>query len=258
MAAFLSYLNLVDAGTITAGSESSTLPRTNLADKRVSKPWRALSTSTFFGVDFGSALSVRVLGLFGCNIGAADTVRHRLSAVALGNSELLDTGAVASGVQVGYEGSVYLLTAAVSARYWRCDISAPSRSSIGTFDIGRAWAGSVFAPTIGFAVEWDESWNDLSESPRAHRSGVRFNDEGAQYRSMNCIFEDLSDAERLQALAIDQAVGKQDQVLFIPDSTATLHTSAIMGRMPQIYPAQQRDDVYPPRFTKQYAFEQDL
>jgi hypothetical protein len=258
VASLLSYINLVDTGTVTAASESSTLPSTNLKDKRVSKPWRALATTTSVSCDFGSAVAVRVVAMLGCNLSSTDTWRIRLSAVSAGAGELLDTGAIASGVQAGYEQAVYLLAASVNARYLKIDIVATSRASIGTFDVGRLWAGSVWAPTIGIVIPWDEGWVDLSEAPRARRSGVRFNDEGAQYRTMNVSFEDLSDAERLTALAIDQAVGKQDQVLFIPDSTAALATSAIMGRMPSIYPSQQRDDVYPARFAKQFAFEQDL
>jgi hypothetical protein len=257
MASMLGYTNRVDAGTLTAGDTTANLPIINLTNIRLRKVWRSgTSISTWFGVDFGAAYSIRLLGVFGLNFfGASDTIRHRLSAVALGNSELLDV-TLTGNVTEGFNQSVRVLAAAVSARYWRCDINAVSRTT--NFDVGRAWASNVFAPAVGINLGHGEGWVDTSTVERSARSGGVFPDAGAVYRVRDFEFDSLTDAERVSALDLDRTVGRRGQVLFVPDDAGTPSTEAILGRLTDTTRVRQPTDASPARFSKSYEIEQDL
>jgi hypothetical protein len=82
-------------------------------------------------------------------------LRHRwrrLSAVAAGNGELLDTTAVVGGWVTGVGGHSYVPGAAANPRWWKFDLGAPSL--VGTpigCDLGRAWVGRGFRPTRNFS-----------------------------------------------------------------------------------------------------------
>lgn len=264
MAALFSWINRVDTSgaVISTDSEVSTLPVANITDRRVQKVWRTnAATTAYFGVDFGSALTVQALGVFGATLGATDTIRHRLSAVALGNGELLDTTAIACNADSAYLQSLYVLAASVTPRYWRCDIVATSRATQGYFDLGRAWAGPMWSPAINFSLGWSSGWVDPSAVERSMRSGAVFVDEGAIYRREAIQFDNLSEADRTQALELDRAAGRRGQVYYIPNYTAAVTTtgatSAILGRMTDTAPLSNPTDQYPARYTKTYILETD-
>lgn len=259
MQPMFSHIDRVLDGALSASSEAATLPATNLADKRIGKVWRSLVTTASFDVDFLSAYSIRALGIFGATLSSTDTVRHRLSAVSVGAGELLDTGAIACGVIADYNQHLHILAAAVTARYWRCDIVATSRAAEGYFDVGRAWAGSVWAPERGFTLGWQDGWRDTSRVTRAMRSGAVFTDVGVMYREMRVSFDMLSEADRTAAKALDAYAGRNGQILFIPDAdSANINIEAILGRMKDTSPISQPSDAFPAVYSKSYDIEQDL
>lgn len=258
MSALFSSGNQFDVASLITDSAASNLPVANLADRKVQKVWRALATTAYFGADFGSLNPIRELGLFGCTLASTDTIRHRLSATAMGNGELLDTTAVACDVQDGYWQHLHILAAAVSARYWRCDIVATSRAAEGYFDIGRAWAGDVWEPAINFSLDWHEQWVDSSIVEKSPRSGAVFVDEGVIYRRMGVQFDAFAEADRVEALYLDRVAGKRSQILFVPNSAGDPETEAILGRMIDTTPVRNPTDSWPARYSKQYDIEQDL
>jgi hypothetical protein len=259
MSALFSWVDRLEGATVSTDSELSTLPASNIKDRRVQKVWRTDGdTTAYFGVDFGSAVSVGVLGIFGATISSTDTVRHRLSAVALGNGELLDTTAVASTTDPNYLQQIYILSAEVNARYWRCDIVASSRSSEGYFEVGRAWAGPAWTPSINFSLGWSAGWVDTSAVEKSPRSGAVFVDEGVVFRRMGVTFDSLAESDRTQALELDRAAGRRGQILFVPDTSGDPETEAILGRMIDTSPVSQPTEAWPARYSKAYQIEQDL
>lgn len=259
MSALFSWVNSADTATLTVGDQVSSLPVANILDRKVQKVWRSgTSTSTYVGVDLGSAVSLGIIGLFGCTLSATDTVRIRLSNVAVGSSELLDTGALACGNAAGYEQYVYIPTNAISARYMRIDIAAASRASYGYFDIGRLWAGVAWTPTINYSLGFNEQWKDDSEQVKSPRSGAVFVDQRPVYRAMNIAFDWLSVADRLQALALDRVAGKRGQILFVPQTDGDLTTGPLLGRMVDTTPVKTEMNTSPAIYGKTYSLEQDL
>lgn len=260
MTSAFSWVNHVDrsGASFTAGDQSPGLPVTNLADRIIQKVFRSGSSySTNFTIDFGASVSVRLLGLFGCTLTAGtDTVRHRLSNVSSGAGEAYDSGVVDCGVDQNYGVNAALINADVTARYWRCDVVANSRSSNFSFDIGRAWAGQVWVPGIGFSVGWGQGFVDTTDVTRARHSGVTFPSEGSVYRKLDFTFDNLLAADRDQALTLDRVAGKRSQIVFLPSTTDM--TTPLIGRMAELSQVMQPTSAVPARFSKRYTIEQDL
>lgn len=249
----LSWTNRVDGATFVTDSQTATLPASNLADPIHERVWRTSgATDAYVEIDFGASYDIRVLCLAGLDISATDTIRHRLSNVSAGAGELLDTGAVASGVAEGYGIAPHILSAAVTARYWRIDISAPSRAANGFFSVGRAWADEGFQPTKNISFGLSETWLDSSEVSQATRSGVQFVDNLVQRRGTAFSLGFLTEAEAKDDLReMQRLVGVRNQIFFIPDPDSTrAETEAIIGRMTSVSPI-----LYPSFEVRSKAFQ---
>jgi hypothetical protein len=213
-------VNAVDTATvITSDSESATLPASNLMSSRYGRIWRtSAATTAYFRATFAAATSVDVLALSGCTLSSTDTVRHRLYS-SDGTTVLYDSGVIACGVLPGYALHVTVLSASYSATYWRCDVVATSRASLGYFDIARAWAGPVWTPSIGISVPWDEGWEDDADVVRAKRSGGRFVGDGTP----------ISDSELRPQLAhgSGQTAGQRDGPCRWPTNPDTAHSGVV-------------------------------
>lgn len=229
---WMSWFNWLDAGLaqITADAEAGELVAENLRERQGYKVWRTDgleegSTDAGFTVDFGAVREVGCLALVFprdndpnlydqvADFAATDTVRHRLSAVAAGDGELYDSTAIASGVLQGYGYHVVRLGAAVNARYWRCDLDAISRADLGFVDVARAWAGPVFAPSIGFSFGDAYGWNSDSAVSRASRGLAEFADNIEPVRIWTMAMDGLSDAEREELLEFERRVTTGAQFL---------------------------------------------
>lgn len=255
--ALLSWINWLDrAGvSITASSEAGSLRATRLADGQVRRRWRAATTTPQLDVDLGTGREVGVLALaqpddaggvdanseaLGRMIGT-DTVRHRLDLTTAGAGALLDTGAVAGGWEAGYGLHLRMLSAAVTARYWRCDLSAPSLTSLGFLDLGRAWIGPAWRPARGnIAYGWgwtDEDGGTVATSPR---SGLEFVDRGPRRRVLTFAFRSLTAADaRGPMRELQRIAGSTGQVLFSLDPDAGRTAETIIGRLVQVPPITQ-------------------
>lgn len=254
-----SWVNAIDGASLAAGDQVVTLPVANLADPKIQKLWRSgTSTATFFTADLRSAISLGVIGLFGCNLSSTDTVRIRLSNVAVGSSELLDTTALASGIADGYGQYVYVPAAAISARYLRVDINAPSRASYGNFDIGRAWAGPVWNPAVNFSLGWGEDFEDPSVVTESPRSGAAFVDTQAKRRVMALGYDFLSPADKDSAMDLARQAGRSGQLLFVPDTAGSLAKGPLLGRKSEDSKVLQSFNSYPAIYAKSFTLRQDL
>lgn len=251
-----SWVNHVDSSALSTPAQAATLPVTNLAEPIAGKVWRSLgSTNNYFDCDFGAAKPVQILALAGLNIGAADTVRHQLSAVSAGSAELYDSGAI-TGVNPNYDYLFTLLTAAVNARYWRCSINAASLAAQGYFDVGRAWAGPIWQPASNFSYGWGETWADDSRVTSSQKSGADYIDHGPRRRIIDVSFARFSAADQAQAKELDRVAGINGQVLFIPNpDSANRNTEGLIGRMTSVTPILQPNfSIY----SKNYSIRQSL
>lgn len=210
----ISYTNHLDASGVilTTDSELASQPVANLTDPVVQRRWQTEAGTASLQVDFGTNVSIGFLGLFGVSLGAADTVRHRLSTVSMGAGDALDTTALASGVVAGYEQYPFVLPSDVSARYWQCDIAAAA-----AFYIGRAWAGPTWRFAINYSLGAAEDEVDASTVTIAERSGVAYIDIGPQFRTAGISLEFMTADDRAEARAMVKAVGRRGQLVYVPD-----------------------------------------
>jgi hypothetical protein len=238
---------------MSAGSEAGNLRAYLLADSILQKPWRSLTTSTYFLSIFAEPSPIDLLGLFGTNIGPTDQVRHRLYDES--NAVLLDVTADA-GVASGFGMHIYRLASTVVASRWRCDIAATSRSSFGTFDIGRAWAGPLWKPSRGISPGWTNGLVDKTEKSRGRYSGAVFVGKGPQYRSADFALDWMSEADSDTAKKMVRDVGVRSQVFFAPFDE-NLTTLAILGKFTAISAVTERNS-FPKTASQKFTIEQDL
>lgn len=234
----LSWTNYVfdAAAALSASSEVTGLGAANLANPIVQVVHRAAATSFYGRCDFGSVRPVGVLALLFPRtlpmLAATDTIRHLLSAVAPGGSELLDTGAVASGVVDGYGYHLYVPAAPISARYWQWTVSAPSLAARAAVDTGVAWAGALWQPARNFGYGWSRGWGDGSRIDETPKAGAEYVDAGPRRRAVDLNFGALSDDESDTLEDMLRLAGLASPVLFLPDPTAAkLPRRALYGRL---------------------------
>lgn len=234
----LSWTNHVfdAAASLSASSEVTGLGASNLANPIVQITHRAGSTAFYGRCDFGSVREVGVLALLFPRalpmIAAADTIRHKLSALAAGGDELLDTGAVASGVVAGYGYHLYVPSAPISARYWEWTVSAPSLASRGAVDTGVAWAGPLWQPARNFGYGWSRNWGDGSRVDVTPKAGAEYIDAGPRQRVVDLNFGFLTDDESDEIEEMLRLAGLAQPVLLLPDPTSPkLARRALYGRL---------------------------
>lgn len=154
-----------DAATLTADSEVSTLPATNLQGIQPKKKWRTTSLTPYLDIDFGTAgCAANGFALIGHNLTSAATIRVRGKATfPVTSSPTVDTTAVSAWPATGKPSDTYwpqylswLSWVNVTAlRYWRIDIS-DSGNTDGYLQAGRLMLGPYWQPTTNF---------DLSGTP---------------------------------------------------------------------------------------------
>ncbi len=228
----LAWINHIDTAVLTTDSQVATLPLANVADPHLATKWRTTTTTAFMAADWGAVQEIGVVGLFGSNFTAAATWRIRLSAVAAGAGELLDTGVVAAGVAAGYGQAVHVLAAAVNARYLRIDLADSGLAALGYFQIGAAWAGRLWTPERNFRYGAAPGWRDPSVKTLS-RGGQAYVDLRDRIRAIEFELPALTEAELLDAaFEIDRVAGVGGNILFVPDpGAATQNRRAILGTL---------------------------
>jgi hypothetical protein len=235
--AILGYANAIDsAASLTASSYVPSLPVNNVQDPNLKKIWRTNGvTSATFQADFGQAMPVGIVALFGVNLSASATIDIKLSNVALGGNELFELGVSPANVDPNYRQSITLLPSAaapapISARYLEIDLADPS-PLIGTvsfftaqgiapptpyLDIGRIAALNLFQPQHNFAYGSGFYWIDPSVMQRSKGSTL-YVDALPKYRHWEFVLPRVAPSEGATVAQIRQLVGATTDLLFIPD-----------------------------------------
>ncbi len=237
MVALLSWVNHVDdAATILSASDSEgDLSISNVADSIIGRRWRATATS-WGQADFGSNKTIDIVCLVyprDSTVPTSGTIQHQFDASGgtPGAGAAHDSGAIAHDVSDGYGYHVYKPSAAITARYWRFTFStAPT-----AVNIGRAWAGEIFQPTLDIAFGIGDEWEDLSRVSAAARSGAEYVDERSRRRLFTFALNALSTAERDSIREMGRLVGTSKQLLFVKDPAAPTKETVI-GRFAQTTP----------------------
>ncbi len=234
----LAWINRVDAAVLTASSEVSSLPVADLQSEHLSDIWRtSAAPPAWLGADFGAAVEIGVVGIFGTNLTPTATWRIRLSNVALGNGEVLDTGTIGAGVKAGYRQALHVPAAPLTARYARLDLDDAGLAGL-YVQAGRLWAGPLWRPARNFRYGAAPGRTDPSARTPS-KGGQIWTDVRAQARAQEFELAALSEAELLDGpLEADRLAGIVKAVLFVPDpAAAEIGRRAVLGLIEDLTPA---------------------
>lgn len=184
-----------DASTLTASSEISTLPGSNVQTPHVSQQWQTaagVKAATLL-LDLGSSLSCAALALLGTNFTAAATWRLRGSdSDPTGvTGEKYDSGTISAGAKAGY-GGCYLSFTAAAARYWLLNVADATVAD--NLEVGRLFLGPKWTPTQAQGFGWSVTPNDPSQISKSY-GGQKYADERPQTRTVRFTLEFMNEAE---------------------------------------------------------------
>ena len=215
--AALSYINRIETATLSASSDVASMPVTNLATAHRAEKWRSgTGNAVFIDADFGAALEIGVIGIFGSNLTATGQWRLRLSATGIGTGELLDTGLVAAGVVPGYGQALHFPATPIAARWLRVDLSDAAIAAMadGYHEAGILWAGPAFRPERNFDFDAADGWIDPSERSEA-RGGQLYVDLRDKKRIDGFRLSWLTETEKFeQIMELDRLRGVSGNLLW--------------------------------------------
>ena len=229
----IAWDNKADAAAVTAGSEVTTLPGSNVKTQHLSQKWNTVAgvKSSYLLFDMLSAVACALLAVLGTNLTSAATMRLRASntdstAVA---GDLLDTGTIAAGVKTGY-GAIYKSFNSVTARYWRLDLTDASLPD--NLQVGRVFLGPSWSHTDKLTYGWSVTPVDASVIDESY-GGQEYADQRPQRRQLDFTLDWGTEANMYgNAFAMARANGIVLDAVALQDiNSAYLSEQAVWGRV---------------------------
>lgn len=247
----------VSAATVSGGSWQASLPVTNVADRRITRPARstdATAANTKIDIDCGSAKSMRAFALINHNLQSTAQWRIKASLTALGSTDVLDTGALnilqmsLSPDVLAWEDSgwwegigdgwlrnmhpvIYVHTSQISARYVRIEITDTSNSD-GYVQIGRAIISPMLVPATNDDLGRGCGFLDFNAFD-VGEAGAEFARLGRKAKRETVSLSWLTEEEARFLRGISRQRGTDDDVLYVPDvgSASAQQEYGFLGRI---------------------------
>lgn len=219
--------------TFSSGSWKTTLPLTNLADRRLSRVARstdATTGSTTFDVDLGVARAIGLLALPKHNLSTAATVRWRGSTVSNFASLVYDSGHVTAwpagvtaedvdGINMSY---VVIPSSLQTARYWRCTITDTANAA-GYVQLARVVIAGRWAPSVPATLGGKIGLESLTERIMSDGGGALYRSRPIR-RYWDFTLSMLAESEAFpSALKMMRQLDLDGQVFFVWDSADTTY-----------------------------------
>lgn len=232
--------------TLSSGSWSSSLPLTNVQDRRLAKVARssdALAASSKFDIDLGVTRSVRVIAVLLPNVTTAATIRARVSAASDFTTTVYDSTAVAawpSGIDAEEsEGmnvwTTLVLSAAQSGRYVRIEVTDAANPD-GYVDVARLVVAGGWQPTINMAEGAKLGIESETERNVTDGGAAIFNARPRR-RTMSFDIADIPSDEALErGFDMQRIAGTSGQMYFVfdPDDTTHMHRRAFLATLREL------------------------
>ena len=266
MTALFSWTNHVDrsGATLSASSTAGDLTPSNMAAPQIAIFWRTTSLTAWGQVDFGADVSIGCLALRFHREGSSvppetGTVQHQLDADggAPGTGAVYDSAAISINCDADYGYHLHVPTTAQTARYWRFTFDTPD---VPFLDIGRAWAGNAFQPTIDVGYPSEDAWGDRSVVTATGRAGVEWVDSRSFQRVFGISMGAIDETDRESVRSMFRAVGLNGQILFCLDpSTADgRKRDTIIGRRTQNRSLNRTVPSSPPLYSTSLSLRESL
>lgn len=229
----IGYLNRADSpGILTASTEQTNLPVTNLQTKDVRQLWRSTASPAYVIADLGQSLAVHCVALMQCNLAAASTYRVRISTTdptAVANL-VHDSGTVVSGINSAYPKLVHIIDVAATGRYVRVDLTQASPLP----EAGRLFIGRFWSPSHNMAYDWSLASRDASRRTPSIGQAI-FIDEKERQRGFQFQLNGLTVSEAFDELEeINRIAGTKRDILVCRDRDASdLGAATIWGLLEQ-------------------------
>lgn len=242
----MGFPNRIDSATVSGGSWLSTLPLSNIKDRRLSRLARSTNATlanTIINLDLGSAKTVGAVALITHNLSASALVRVRGDdaadfATPLYNSGWLNAwpsgvipqalleweddnfwlGTVSSEAIAGYQSPyINLIDTRPVLRYWRIEISDTSNPSgyvqVGRVFIGDTWT-TTYNPSYGAGLGTEDSTGIESSM-----GGEEYFDISKRYRVHRFSLNALTPTEAYtRVIDMQKLAGVSGELLIIPDA----------------------------------------
>ncbi len=249
----LSWINRIDDAELSADAQIATLPVANVRHPFPSRQWRTPAgvTSAYLVADLGAAAACEVWAVAGTNLTSGATARLRASSVdpLVTSSLLYDSGTLTGEFDDAYRALFAALETAVTARYWRIDLS-DSAAAGGNLRIGRVWLGPAWTPSANLLYGWGKTFLDGSRISES-LSGAEFVDEGPRARAFEFTLSFMGRAEmHANAWEIARRNGlARDVLLMIDPASATKVADSCIGLVKRAEPLiQERATIYRTRY----------
>lgn len=241
----------VDAATVVASTELSTLPATNLQSLRPDKVWRAGGCAAeYITVDFGSSVAATALMLVGHNLSSAATLRWRMAASAAGVTAApsVDTTALSAWPSSGkhsdpdwpFEASLLTWSNSTGYRYGRLDI-ADSGNTDGYVEAGRLLVGPAYIPAVNVDNNPALGLASPAYVNRTAYGRTYADDRGPPSRAMQLQMSSIDEAEMTDSLFELQrycGVGRDFGFCLDPAATTRFHKFTMQALFGQLGPFQ--------------------
>jgi hypothetical protein len=260
--AAIAFDNLADLTTSTLTAAAITLaPVANLLNPHVGKKWRINAAVAAIIVDLGSSQPIDTIMLAGLS-GTTPTLRVRLSSAdATGVAgDIANSGLISS---LPYFDSrhrlfVYLLSAPLSARYVRIDIS---ESAVLYIEAGRIFIGV----REGFETNFQTPWLRSQVRTTIDTFGIggqTFTDLRQGYFQQKASFNFITEDERIdfiEEIATRQANRGHLDMLWIKDTASdNLSRDCIWGYVDGDFSTTQQLYIIPPLYTVDFSIRARL
>lgn len=242
MSIVIGYLNRIRSAVLTGGSWLAAAPLTELQTRsraRCARSSNALTTSTQFDIDLGSAMACQGFAI--PNHNASSSAQWQITAgTAAGGSSLLDSGLIncqqvsdSAGVfewgDTGFwEGTgdqwlrnthplIYIAPSQVSARYWRIAFTDTGNAD-GYLQISPPYVGPVMIPEFMDVYARPEGFTDYATFDRS-AAGTTFAREGLKAKRTELDLARLSEDEARVFRGVMRRDGANADILWAPSAT---------------------------------------
>lgn len=233
-------------GTVSAGSQNTSTPASNLRDTQLAVKWRSASgvNSTHLLVDLGAQRSLDTVAVIATNLTASATWRMRLSTTdntgAAGDAH--DSGVISANVDPRFNGNaIYLLNAPATGRYLRVDITD---TALQFLEAGRLICGAAWRLTYNYRFGWSVA--------AVEEAGILQTWGGAEWRDARPVRRRLRAEVLLTRQEYEQhgqelllAGGSRDILFVLDPNSSNRGRDSIFGRLAPI----ELRNPYPSRYS---------
>lgn len=255
----LGWRNLADSGRVTASSQQTLMPASNLQNPHVERVWRARTADAYFLVDLQSEQMVSAVMVRSPLSASAQTRRVRLSVAdpTAVSGDVGDSGIILSGdvyFDARYGMLVWILDTPVSARYIRVDLVDPDVDYV---EAGRVYVGLYEQFTYNFAPGAQRIWVDRSRAQETTGGQIQTWLDN-KYRKFDLNLEWVTEEQSRDLVeAVDMECGIHTDVLLMLDTEAeSLPRMSVWGLMVDTTP--QIQTVIPDLTSKTYSVRERL